>query len=281
LKEVDRGQCYSLGWMSSGAAEFCILISPCKRIDGSKKKKFTIFNKQNQDPEGSLPSLIVLKYFSAGSVDIVCSGGPNDVEELFGGSSLICITSPSKASAGDLKDQKRAVSQIEAEAMNSQQVGDDKAPVGADIPQHVRFVSQFYYLHVHKAAVQEHEDSSGAQASFSNATLEPIGPLMSRVSDVAWDTLKTTKSALSQSQFVAVLVGEKINILLWSRVYSTDDKTTGSLSHISTVELPCTSLSTSINLCWWSDVLFACSGHVVYALAVRDTAGYCCAIVHA
>lgn len=260
-----------MAWVSAGVGEFCVLISPCKRIDGSKKKKFTIFNKQNHDPESSLPSLIVLKYFSLDAVDIVCSGGPDNVEELFGGSSLLCITSPSKINEGESKDQKRAVSQIEAEAFSSQQGGDDKASVGADIPLHVRYISQFYYIR----AIGTTPESVNSVKSFSNATLEPIGPVMSKVDDVAWGILNTSTSSQSQSQSVAVLVRGKINILSWNRQYSSDknEKVSGHLSHLTTVELPSNPLDTSINLRWMSEVLFACSGHAVYAYTIDSNPG--------
>ena len=269
LKVVDSGQCYSLAWLIAGVGgeEYCIIVSPNKRIDGSKKKKFTFFGQRNDNPEGCLPSLIVMKYYSSDrtAVDIVCSGAPDDVLELFGGSVLLCVTSPNKTSDASVAGEKKAVSKIEAEAIAAQSAADEKPSVGgADIPPCTTYASQFYYVKFGKVPG---DTENSTIPTMLNPELHRVGPLMSRVSAVSFDSVRKCSSMDRSYQHVAVLIASKINIL--SAEYTTvEGKVVINLRTLSTIELQCSPTTIPCSLRWWNSVLFAGSSHSIRAYAI-------------
>jgi len=284
LKEIDSGQCYSIGWVSvrkdssnqrdvdNGCKylDLCCIISPSKRLDATKRKKFGIFRKKSTTAEDCFPSMMLLRIYSNGKkvTETICSGAPKDVEELVGGGPLLCVTTLINMNDKATKEEKGAISKIELEAMHAQQGSDDKAnlPSGlnssAEIPTHMSYRSQFYYMASgstsSKAATGGSESasaSSGVAFNVDDISLVPVGPLMSRVTAVCWNSTPL-KEFDSRVQYVAVLIQTRINILALS---TSDEKEVGTgsidLFPVTTVEVSTLPYKVPESMFWWGKVL--------------------------
>jgi hypothetical protein len=293
-KEVDHGQCYSLGWFNANRTsqdqppllqDFLILVSPSKRIDATKKKKQFggLFSKKDNTPDGCLPPMILIKTFSEdGKVnETVCTGGPDDVHELHGGSFLVCISSLSKTNDSGASDEKKkkAVSQIELEAMQAQQLAEEKASgtvvtKADDIPVHLTYKSQFYSLTAtpgtkSRQSNQSTLDESSAGPSLTSEdndfVLTPVGPIMDLVTAVAWDTMRFLSPVSSSvSQYLAVLIKSRVNILLLS-----SNQSSSVLTCVYSLELSSPSRTLPTSLTWRDGLLFVSTYREILAVFPR------------
>jgi hypothetical protein len=313
-REVDRGQCVSLGWMSipstpedssSGVMQrdLLLIICPSKRLDGMKKKKqYTLFKKKDNTPEGCLPAMLLLKAFTddgtgaggAGTrvVETVVSGGPSDdVDELFGGGAgVICINSVSKMNDSGASDEKKkkAISQIELEAMQAQQAEEKAASGGGagaskadEIPVHVSFKSQFFALK-YGAKTRQHSSASTMDESTSVAStgegssssgdylLSPIGPVFDRVTAVAWDTLRSSTDS-SATQYLAVLIDFRVNLL---QLTSSSTDNTLSLSTLRSMDVSSCSRLPPTSLIWRDGFLFVSNHQEIVAIFPRPSCSH-------
>lgn len=286
-KEVDRGQCTSLGWIStsvsaedgSGPKDLLSIISPSKRIDGTKKKKpqYSIFKKKDNTPEGCLPAMLLLKNFTGDGkvVEIVVTGGPDGVEELFGGSSLICITSVSKMNDSGANDEKKkkAISQIELEAMQAQQAEEKSSTAVSkadEIPVHLSFKSQFFALKFgpksrHSSSATMDESATVSSLGESDFALTPIGPMFDRVNAVAWDSKQSCQDN-AIVQYLAVLIDTRVNIL---KVSSCENSV--SISTIRSIEVSLLSHLVPTSLLWRDGFLFVSTYQEIIAMFPRPT----------
>jgi hypothetical protein len=306
MKEIDRGQCLSLGWMAipidshspaPQQKDLLFIVSTSKRIDGTKKKKqYSLFKKKDTTPEGCLPAMLLLRsYLEDGKVqETVVSGGPADgVEEIYGGSSLLCVNSVSKMNDSGASDEKRkAISKIELEAMQAQQAAEAAATGGGsgggskaadEIPVHVSYKSQFFALTLGTKLFRHSSSASSAptmdestsvsdsvsttSAPTGDLVLTPLGPILDRVSAVAWDTVRdTTPSSLGSttSQYLAVLIGTRVNLL---QLLSTESAM--SLSTVRSIDVSSCSRVPPTSLLWREGFLFVSTFQEVVAIFPR------------
>lgn len=283
-KEIDRGQCTSLGWMTinladdiAGQKDLLLIISPSKRVDGTKKKKpqYSIFKKKDNTPEGCLPAMLLLKNFNdEGRVnEIVVTGGPDAVDELFGGGMLVCINSVSKMNDSGANDEKKkkAISQIELEAMQAQQAEEKSgAPVSKadEIPIHLSFKSQFFALKFgsksrHPSAATVDESTTVSSIGDNDFALTPIGPMFDRANAVAWDTQRSCEGNFV-IQYLAVLIDTRVNILKVSSC-----ETSVSISTIRSIEVSLISHLNPTSLLWRDGLLFVSTYHEIIAMFPR------------
>lgn len=281
------------------AEDMCVVIYPYKRIDSGKKKRFGgLFNEKEVKRgmyDGCLPSMMVIKRISKENnvTETINPGGPNDIEEVVSGGRLLCITYQLKSSG---KADQKAVSQIEMEAILAQQ-NEEKSAGGnssviakVDVPPLVKYRSQFYLVQVTVptaiTAIVVNTSTDGASgteaaAAVKHATMKkpvmklvPVGPLMPRVSALAWDAPYATEYGGDtarnwQVQLFSVLIDSKISILclttdITNNGYSSSSQTL--LSTIAIVDPSPMSCLGCYQMNWWNGNLFVATFIDVFAI---------------
>jgi hypothetical protein len=299
MHEIDRGQCYSIAWVSSNTAnlepnssiveeDMFAVITPYKRIDGGKKKKTGgLFSSEKETKrgmfDGCLPSMLVIKRISHDNTitEIINPGGPSDVEEVLSNGLLLCITSPCKNTNG--KSDMKAVSQIEMEAILAQQNAEEKSNSvvveKVEIPQLVTYKSQFYFIEISSQASEQATTEPSTPSKTTHQTIKTvlklvaIGPTMPRVSSISWDTpYSSTSGKPSLMQLFSVLIDSKISIMCLSSEQLEGGAFETSLHTVAIVDpspmpcLGCTSMK------WWNGVLFCATPTDMYAVFVPTPA---------